>query len=250
MLLSGVLSDLLSGSICEMERTLQAVRRRITEILREHGSATVAELADELGMAQVSVRHHLDILVGEEMVELNGLRRRDGAGRPSQMYALTQNAYKLFPQRHDVLVGSLLTELKAALPDTVIRSVLQRVAEHTAEEAPQPGADQSFEERLDQIADFLTSRGYNARWMASANQEGCYELHACNCPYAGVSDHHPEICTMDQAMLQHLVPGVVRLETRVLNGATHCRYLVPAPESPAQLGVRVDDVEAGPEAGA
>ncbi len=210
-----------------MERTVQPVRRRITEILRENGSATVAELADRLGMAPVSVRHHLDILVGEDLVELNGLRRRDGAGRPSQVYGLTENAYKLFPQRHDMLAEHLLSELKAALPEAVVRGVLQRVAERTVREAPMPDSNQTVEERLDQIASFLTNQGYDARWV-SCNDH--YEMHACNCPYAGVSDRHPEICLMDQALMQQLLPGTIRLETRVLNGAAHCRYLIPDQE--------------------
>jgi predicted ArsR family transcriptional regulator len=216
-----------------MERTVQPVRRRITEILRENGSATVAELADQLGMAPVSVRHHLDILVSEDLVELDGLRRRDGAGRPSQVYALTEGANKLFPQRHDILADHLLSELKAALPEAVVRGVLQRVAERTVREAPMPDSNQTVEERLDQVTGFLTNQGYDARWVTSNDH---YELHTCNCPYAGVSDRHPEICLMDQALLQQLIPGAIRLETRVLNGAAHCRYLIPDQESAEPTG--------------
>jgi predicted ArsR family transcriptional regulator len=48
---------------------VQPIRRRIAEILKEQGTATVAELADQLGIAQVSVRHHLDILIGEDLVQ-------------------------------------------------------------------------------------------------------------------------------------------------------------------------------------
>ncbi|OQA47166.1 MAG: Helix-turn-helix domain protein [Chloroflexi bacterium ADurb.Bin325] len=204
---------------------MQPVRRRITEILRDKGSATVAELAEQLGMAAVSVRHHLDILASEGLVELNGLRRRGGAGRPSQMYALTEDAYRLFPQRHDILTDHLLAELKAALPEAVVHEVLQRVAQRTVQEAPAQTEDQTVEERLAQVTDFLSSQGYEARWVARNDH---YELHACNCPYAGVSGRHPEICLMDQVILQQLIPGTIRLESRVLDGTTHCRYLIPA----------------------
>jgi DNA-binding transcriptional ArsR family regulator len=61
---------------------VQPIRRRITEILKENGSATVAELAEQLGIAQVSVRHHLDILIGEDMVEAVGVRPPGGASEP------------------------------------------------------------------------------------------------------------------------------------------------------------------------
>lgn len=202
---------------------MQTVRRRIIEILKENGSATVAQLAEMLGMAQVSVRHHLDILVGEDLVEMTGVRRHDGAGRPSQIYALTPNAAKLFPQRHGALANSLLAEIKASLPSTEVRGILQRVAMRTAQEAPLAETDQAIEERLVIVAEFLTERGYNARWEL---EDGRYELHACNCPFAGVADHHPELCAMDGAMLEELLPGVVRGHTRIVNGAPRCSYVL------------------------
>jgi predicted ArsR family transcriptional regulator len=216
-------------------KTVQSVRRRITEILKENHSATVAELADELAMAQVSVRHHLDILVGEDLVELTGVRRRDGAGRPSQVYALTPNALALFPQRNAQLASSVLAELKAVLSQDEVTHILLRVAERTAAEAPQPTENQTVEERLDQVTDFLTQKGYSARWESC---DGHYELHACNCPYSGVAEQHPELCMMDHAMILRLLPDAVRsdcirLHSHALDGANRCSYILKPVDSPA-----------------
>jgi predicted ArsR family transcriptional regulator len=197
--------------------------------LKENGTATVAELAKQLGMAQVSVRHHLDILMGEDLVEAAGVRRHDGAGRPSQVYALTPEAAKLFPQRHDVLADGMLTELKALLTARELRDLLARLAEKAVREAPSATPNQSIEERLEEVTDFLTGRGYNARWEL---RNGRYELYACNCPYVGVADHHPELCLMDQAMIQHLVPEAMRIETRATDGSSHCTYVI-GPAEPA-----------------
>lgn len=202
---------------------MQPVRRRIAEILKEQGSATVAQLAEQLGMAQVSVRHHLDILVGEDLIELTGVLRHNGAGRPSQVYALTPHAAKLFPQRYDVLASNILTELKAVLPGDAVRGVLQRVAEKTAQEAPLETPNQPIEDRLEQVTGFLTEKGYNARWEKHG---GRYELHMCNCPYAGVSDAHPELCMMDETMMRRLLPDAIRLQTRRMDDTAHCRYLI------------------------
>jgi predicted ArsR family transcriptional regulator len=202
---------------------VQPIRRHITEILKERGSATVAELAEHLGMAQVSVRHHLDILIGEDLVLPAGVRRRDGAGRPSQIYALAPAAAKLFPQRHDMLAGDLLVQLKTLMPASQVRSILLRIGEKWADEAPRSLPDQPLEQRLDEVTEFLTEKGYNARWEL---RDGRYEIHACNCPYIGVADHHPELCMMDQAMIQHLLPDAARRESRALNGASHCTYVI------------------------
>ena len=202
---------------------MQSVRRRITEILKENGTATVAELAERLGMAQVSVRHHLDILVGEDLVEQTGVRRRDGAGRPSQVYALTRNATSLFPQRNAQLASSVLTELKAVLPQEAVAELLVRVAERTVREAPQPRPDQTVEDRLDEVAEFLTQKGYSAHWEAC---DGYFELRACNCPYSGVAEQHPELCLMDHAMIEGLLPDAVRAQSQVIDGSPRCAYIL------------------------
>ena len=115
---------------------MQSVRRRITEIIKETGSATVAELAHELGMAQVSVRHHIDILIGENLVQTIGVRRRNGVGRPSLVYGLTAGAAALFPQRNAQLASSVLSELKAIMPAEAVSGILARVADHMLRGAP------------------------------------------------------------------------------------------------------------------
>jgi predicted ArsR family transcriptional regulator len=202
---------------------VQPIRRRITEILKESGAATVAELADQLGIAQVSVRHHLDILIGEDLVEATGVRRHDGAGRPSQVYALTPQAVKLFPQRHDVIAEGMLVEMKAALPAEQVRTFFLNMAAKAAGDAPARLPEQSLEERLDEVVQFLTDKGYNARWEV---QDGHYALHACNCPYMGIADRHHELCLMDQELMQALIPGAVRYQTRALHGASYCTYII------------------------
>jgi predicted ArsR family transcriptional regulator len=202
---------------------VQPIRRRIIEILKAKGSATVAELAQHLGMAQVSVRHHLDILVGEDLAQTAGVRRRNGAGRPSQVYTLAAAAARLFPQRHDAFAGDLLVQVKTVLPAGEVRNVLLRMGERTAHEAPEPLPGQSVEQRLDEVTAFLTEKGYDAHWELC---DGYYEVHVCNCPYVGVADHHPELCLMDQAMMQHLLPEAARRKSRALDGALYCTYVL------------------------
>ncbi len=204
---------------------MQTVRNHIVEILKENGIATVAELAEQLGMAQVSVRHHLDILVGEDLVESSGVRRRNGAGRPSQVYSLTPEASKLFPQRHQVLANEMVSAIKTMLPVEEVRGVFLRLADKTAQGAPMPRVDQSVEDRLEQVAGFLSEKGYTARWEVT---DGHYRLFTCNCPYSGVSDQHPEVCEMDRALIQRLVPEGVRRESSHRRGCPSLRVCASA----------------------
>lgn len=202
---------------------MQPIRHRIVEILKENGTATVAELASDLGMAQVSVRHHLDILIGEDLVTASGVRRRNGAGRPSQIYSLAPGASKLFPQAHEALAGEMLRELKTILSPEEVRAMFRRLAEREAREAPMAHPSQTLEERLTQVTEFLSEKGYTARWEV---RDGRYELYTCNCPYAGVAERHPEVCEMDHALVQYLIPVPVHCEGAHIGGATRCTYVL------------------------
>ena len=76
---------------------MHAVRKHILELLKERDGATVAELAESLKMAPVSVRHHLDILQGDNLISVDRLERKGNVGRPQQIYALTHCCQRTFP---------------------------------------------------------------------------------------------------------------------------------------------------------
>ena len=77
---------------------MHPVRQKILNYLKRYGQATVTELADYLEMAPVSVRHHLDLLIGDNLVETSRVQRQAGAGRPKRLYALTEQADAFFPK--------------------------------------------------------------------------------------------------------------------------------------------------------
>lgn len=191
--------------------------------MKENGSATVAELAHELGMPQVSVRHHIDILIGENLVEMIGARRRNGVGRPSLVYALTPNGAALFPQRNAQLASSVLSELKTLMPAEAVGNILVRVADHMLREAPAGSPDQPMEERLSEVVLFLTEKGFSATWEAD---DGRYVLHTSNCPYRGVAEQHPELCQMDRVLIERMLPGAVRMQVNSPSGPGRCSYVV------------------------
>ena len=95
---------------------MHAVRRQIVEILKEASGATVAELAEKLEMAPVSVRHHLDILQGENLISVGRVERKGNVGRPQQVYSLTAQAIALFPNNFASLAAGLVRQLKQVLP--------------------------------------------------------------------------------------------------------------------------------------
>ncbi|MEZ4610931.1 MAG: hypothetical protein R2838_11935 [Caldilineaceae bacterium] len=81
----------------------------------------MAELAEQLEMAPVSVRHHLDILQGDNLICVDRLERKGNVGRPRQVYALTDDANGISGQLCG-LAGHLVRQMKQVLPEAEVQS--------------------------------------------------------------------------------------------------------------------------------
>ncbi len=207
---------------------MQQTRQHILEVLKEKGQATVEEIVEALGtrignITAVTVRHHLEILRGDGLVEAPTVRRRTTPGRPQHVYTLTDKALDLFPNNYRNLMGELLNQIKARLPEREINVILEGVANEMA--APAAVQDMPISQRLNEVVDYLTQQGYDARWEAV---EQGYMLRTGNCPYHHLAAEHQELCTMDLRMITNLLGGIVpRRVSHMIEGDDTCAYFIP-----------------------
>ncbi|MFN8446869.1 MAG: ArsR family transcriptional regulator [Caldilineaceae bacterium] len=183
---------------------MHGVRKQILEILKERNSATVADLAALLAMPSVSVRHHLDILQGDNLIRVDHLERSGGAGRPQQVYTLTEEADNYFPNNFAALAGNLVRQMKQVLPPDQVETAFRNMAGEIAREFPPSSRNESLEQRLERITQFLNERGYLAHWYRDGASQSFF-LQKCNCPYGEVAGEHRELCAMDQSLIDQLM---------------------------------------------
>jgi DNA-binding transcriptional ArsR family regulator len=177
---------------------------RFWKFSKRPGGATVADLADALEMAPVSVRHHLDILQGDNLIRVGAGAQRAAVGRPQQVYALTDEAGALFPT-------TLLRWPRAGAPDETcaaarpggVRSFVNMAHEMAGEADLQRALEALPIESIGWIGCGLSERAWLSGAVGSrtsAIRGGSYLLHKHNCPYAGVSGEHRELCLMDETV--------------------------------------------------
>jgi len=206
---------------------MQATRERILDILKKRHHATVDDLSEELGLTPVTVRHHLDILRGEGLVEIPHALRRKAPGRPKYVYAITEEGSEHFPKRYDELASQILTELKDRhFSPEEIRDMMRRIGEKMARQVKLPSHN-NFEARISAISDFLSEMGYMTHWEKSGDET--YTLHVANCPYERVSCEHGEICLIDHAMIAELLGTPPRRTANAAAGDHECTYEIKRP---------------------
>jgi predicted ArsR family transcriptional regulator len=202
---------------------MQSTRQEILEILKEERQATVEDLAEQLELTPMTIRHHLNVLQAQNLVVASKVRRSKKVGRPRLVYTLTDAADDLFPQSYGELARHLVTEVKETLSEEESDAIFRGVADRIVKDAPPAAAGQSFEDRLDQVVDFMEDLGFIMRWEKT--DEG-YVLANINCPYRTVSREHDEVCIMDTEILTRLLNVVPQRKSSMRLGDPVCSFLV------------------------
>ena len=206
---------------------MQTRRQEILTILKQKGEATVDELAEMLDLTPVTVRHHLDILRADGLVQAPAVRRRRGPGRPQYVYTLTAAAADHFPQSYDSLTNDLLTEIKSQLGPEATQDIMTSISYRRLQHAPKIDPAAPIEARLDQLTEYLSEMGHIASWE---HKDGHWYIYASNCPYQNVSRYHPELCGVDQFIMEQLTGTKLVSLQRISEGAHMCIYQVSSDE--------------------
>jgi predicted ArsR family transcriptional regulator len=205
---------------------MQSRRQEILTILKKKGDATVDELATVLELTPVTVRHHLDILRADGLVQAPAVRRRHGPGRPQYVYTLTEAAADHFPKAYDQLANDLMAELKAKMEPEAIKEILNNIAQRRLEKAPAVDPNLPVEQRVEIIVDHLSKQGFIANME---NSDGNWHILVSNCPYQNVSSVHNEFCQIDHFILEELTNLKVKCKERISNGSHNCVYQIQVP---------------------
>ncbi len=206
---------------------MQATRQHILELLRDRGPSTVDDLAAVLGLTPVTVRHHMDVLKAESLIEQPQARHRDTPGRPQFTYQLTPAALAHFPKNYQALSHLMLSEIRDQLTDDQMQRIVGGIARRMAAEADMPGPDAPVEARMAAAARYLTSRGYEASW--ERREDGACILRTRNCPYHELNHAHGEFCSLDLALVTRLLGMTASAQERISAGGRSCAYLVSLP---------------------
>ncbi|MCC7452414.1 MAG: ArsR family transcriptional regulator [Anaerolineae bacterium] len=196
-------------------------RWTVLEAIKAQGQATVASLAEALGVTAISIRHHLNSLKGEGLVKVE--IERQGVGRPRHLYSLTEAAQRYFPNKYHILVERLLDELKATLPPDQIGAIIDKLAVNVAAQYAGSPVKGTMEERLQHLISVLGAEGFMAAVKHVDNHTVLTEL---NCPYMYVGQRHPEVCRIDHTLIRSVLGVDVEQKSCVLNGDRSCTFSV------------------------
>jgi DeoR family suf operon transcriptional repressor len=206
----------------EFGDNLKSTRERVLQTLLTHQRCTINEIADEVEINPISVRHHITKLQADGMVD--SAEERHGVGRPRRVYFLTENGREHFPTHYLRLTLRLLEQLKETVPQPLVNQLFTQIARDLAADHATELAGLSTEERLNLVQRMLTNEGFTVNWE---RQGEYYQIRESNCPYFHVGQNHPEVCSVDQTLISTVLAVPAEKINCMLHGDTHCTFIVP-----------------------
>ncbi len=198
-----------------------STRDTILHTIKSSQHANVEGLAEVAQVSPVTVRHHLNALQADGLIESSSIRRK--VGRPYYIYNLSEKGHELFPKRYVRLTSRLLDEMKARLPESVVNEVFENVVLSVVDEHRGEYEHLTFENRLDYLVELLADEGFLAAWE---NTDVGYTLTEYSCPYISVGRSHAEICTIDKELIVNVMQAPVKQLTCMLEGDECCQFIV------------------------
>ncbi len=169
---------------------MTTARQKVIAYLNKSHTASAREISRALKMSAATVRHHLRVLTSDGRLEMRSVRGRGGRGRPEKVYSLPRAA---LGDNLSALSEALLTEAGPSVP-------VEALAKHLAGESS--FESQPLAKRLNLTVEKLNQMNYHARWEAGSEGPRLIFSH---CPYASIIEKHPELCRMDEAMIQQWI---------------------------------------------
>ena len=202
---------------------MKTTRDKILQTLLANPRSTINELATAVNINAISVRHHLASLQAENLVIDE--EERHGVGRPRLVYFLTEKGHERFPTNYLRFTTRLLDQLKGTLPESVVYGLFSKMAINLGSDYPIKASNlHTMEERLNLVKELLDKEGFSVEWEKQGSR---YLINEISCPYYYIGQSHPEICTVDQAVISNILSVPVEKISCVLSGDARCTYVIP-----------------------
>ena len=213
-------SDEINGS------AQQSTAERLLFILKSRGPQTISALAKLIGTGAENIRQQLHKSVTEGLIEVHTTEKQPKAGRPVQLWQLTEKGNSRFPDTHAELTVALLRHMSSLDPALTDRIISLREQEMLASYQAEMQHMSALEQRIDCLSRLRSQEGYMSEW--SKEKDGSWLLIENHCPICAAATACQNFCRSELNIFQAILGEDCSIERceHILLGARRCAYRI------------------------
>lgn len=183
------------------------------------GHCSIQELCAAAGVTATAVRQRLNRLQSQGLVSRETVRQ--GRGRPHHAYVVTELGLRQLGDNYSELALLLWNEM-SQLEDVQVREgILSRLKGAFARRYGANVSGRTFDERLMQLTDSLSQRGFR---VEVGQRDGLPILRENNCPYHELAATDGEICALEQDVFEQVLGVPLVLSQCCRDGHSCCEF--------------------------
>ncbi len=215
-----ITSDELTGA------AQQSTAGRLLFILKTRGPQTISALAKLIGTGAENIRQQLQKSVTEGLIEPYATEKKAKAGRPVQLWHLTEKGNDQFPDTHAELTVALLRHMNSIDPALTDRIISLREQEMLAGYQAKMQHMSALEQRIDCLSRLRSQEGYMAEW--SKQPDDSWLLIENHCPICAAATACQNFCRSELNIFQTILGDGCKIERceHILLGARRCAYRI------------------------
>lgn len=200
-------------------------RRAILTTLKQRGPATIAQLADALGLTGEAVRQQLLQLHRDGWVEARIERSEERArtGRPATIYRLSEAGDHLFPKQYDGLSVAMIDAVAEEMGDDALKKILARLTDDRVSSVSASLRGLTLAQKVTALRSWYLD---DDPFMEIDTSGGSYRLKERNCPFLNTALRRPMLCSISVNALTRLLGFRVVREEKFQNGDGRCVFRV------------------------
>ena len=193
----------------------KTTREKILEIIRRRQTISTEELGNILGLTLANVRHHLQILKNESLIEIVS-QKKDTPGRPTNIYGLSD---RMLDDGRKQLLLIALEELFDSLDEEAKKKKIRKLAASLADKLGRCDSDLG-PQQLTLFLEKVKYFHYFPHWQASPSGA---QIIFTRCPYKSIINQYPQLCVYDRYILEEYFGVQVDLIEKMVppNGGTN-----------------------------
>lgn len=203
---------------------------RLLFLLKTRGPQSAQDLASSLGVTKEAARQHLLRLADEGLVLAASEIR--GVGRPVQVWTLTAEAQKRFPDTHAELAAGMIESVRALFGASGLEALIARREEEGRARYQACLRDAvSLQQKVARLAKQRAAEGYMAEWRREGNGFVLVENH---CPICAAAAACSGFCRSELQLFRDLLGPEATVERTdyLLAGARRCAYQITPQRAP------------------
>ena len=198
-------------------------REKILLLLKKRGPMSIGELSGELHITSMGTRQHLLTLERKGLIEY--ITKKQGIGRPSFLYKLTERAKNLFPKGYDKFIIDLFKDIEKNEGRDKIDEILRWHKNRLLKQAEKALSGKiTIKDKMNGLMDFFESEGYFAELSVSNDH---YTLRLFNCPIYKLAAGYKDICLDELQLFKDILGKELNREECIIEGNPSCTYTLP-----------------------